>query len=101
MTRTCTSSGSLLLMSLTFDRGSPDLPLHLHVTLTSSDEVLRLRQELLDEQSAAIDLRTKLQRCEYLLMCEYQISEQLMQLLRDNGIKIPRRFTRWRDQPKK
>lgn len=81
--------------------GQGGIPLNVQVTVTPSDEVLELRRQITELKEERLEMKTRLDRCEYLLMCQYGISDQLTQLLHDNGIKIPRHFDQFReDNPK-
>lgn len=81
--------------------GQGGIPLNVQVTVTPSDEVLDLRRQITELKEEKLDLKARLDRCEYLLMCQHGINDQLRQLLINNGIKIPRHFDQFReDNPK-
>lgn len=62
----------------------------LHVKVTPSDEVQALREEAQKLCAELQYTQEKLKRCEGFLADEMGINSRLCQLLRENGIKVPR-----------
>lgn len=65
-----------------------------HVRITPSDELQALRDETQHLRDELKFTREKLKRCEGYLGDEMAINSRLCELLRENGIKIPRGFNR-------
>lgn len=86
----CASDTPSAPQALTLDLGG--VPLNINVTLTPSDEVLALRQQVADLQHQLSDLRTDYERMSYQYRCETIINLNLTDLCRANKVKIPRRL---------
>lgn len=81
------------LLALLVERGE-GIPIHLRIT--PSDELERLRREN-EALQADIDFwKNKLQSCEHMLSNEMAISERLANELRKHDIKIPKNLSRFR-----
>lgn len=73
----------------------PDLggiPLKLEVSITPSDEVQSLRQQLRDKTSQLETLQKEFNRVSYLYRVETLINLQLQDICKENGIKVPPRL---------
>lgn len=66
------------------------LPLRLEVSLTPSDEVQQLRQQLSDISLRLAELESQFNRTEYLYRCETIINLRLQDYCREHGLKVPR-----------
>ncbi len=66
--------------------------LKLDITLTTSDEVLALRQQVSDLTSQIQELRAQLNRAEYLYRCETVINTRLVDLCRDHSVPVPKQL---------
>lgn len=67
-------------------------PFKLDVTLTTSDEVLALRQQASELASQVQELRAQLNRAEYLYRCETVINTRLVDLCRSQGVAVPKQL---------
>lgn len=65
-------------------------PIKLDITLTTSDEVMALRQQVSDLTSQLQDLRAQLNRAEYLFRCETIINTRLADLCRAQRVAVPK-----------
>lgn len=81
------SQGSQLVLPL---MGWGPLPLKLEVSLTPSDEVQQLRQQVSDITSRLSELEAQFNRTEYLYRCETIINLRLQDFCREHGLKVPR-----------
>lgn len=72
--------------------GQGGAPLHVEVTLTSSDEVMSLRSRVAELEGRLLELQQSFNRTEYLYMCEVQLNLQLQDLMRQAGVPFPRRL---------
>ena len=70
--------------------GLGSCPIKLEVSLTPSDEVQQLRQQLSDISSRLAELETQFNRTEYLYRCETIINLRLQGFCREHGLKVPR-----------
>lgn len=66
------------------------LPLRVDVSLTPSDEVQQLRQQVSDITLRLSELETQFNRTEYLYRCETIINLRLQDFCREHGLKVPR-----------
>lgn len=66
--------------------------LKLDITLTTSDEVLALRQHVSELTSQLQDVRAQLNRAEYLYRCETVINTRLVDLCRSQGVVVPKQL---------
>lgn len=81
-----------LLSGLSLSSGQGGGPLHLEVTVTTSDEVLSLRSQIVDYQERLDQLEQQYRKVEFWYSCEVRINAELVDLLRQNGIVLPARF---------
>ena len=81
------------LLALLVERGE-GIPIH--VRITPSDELERLRRENEALQADVAYWKNKLQTCEQMLANEMAISERLANELRKHDIKIPKNLYRFR-----
>lgn len=65
-------------------------PIELHVRLTPSDEVLKLRQDVSELKAKLQALQGRYDRLEYDRRIEYIYNGQLCDLLREHGISFLR-----------
>lgn len=65
-------------------------PLRLEIVLTTSDEVLALRQQVRELTSQVEELRQQLNRAEYLYRCEVVINGKLTDHCREYRIPVPK-----------
>lgn len=65
-------------------------PIELHVRITPSDEVLRLRQDVSELKAKLQALQGRYDRLEYDRRIEYIFNGQLCDLLREHHIPFPR-----------
>lgn len=72
--------------------GQEGTPLNVAVTVTPSDQVLRLRQRVADLQSQLSALEADFNRTQYRYMCEVQLNLQLQDIMRAAGVPFPRRL---------
>lgn len=78
---------------LTLCRGGEGIPLD--VRITPSDEVKELRSRIAELEEEVQRAKETLQRSEFKRGGERLITERLLQLLRDNDIKVPRDVFKW------
>lgn len=71
-------------------------PFEVHVTLTPSDEVLRLREDVALLQGELKELRERFNRLELLFREESIINQELVDLLRSHNIPYRRAIDAWR-----
>lgn len=76
-----------LLVSLS---GQGGLPLKLDITLTASDEVMQLRQQVSDLASQVETLQAQLHRAEYLFRCETIINQKLVDHCKAHRVPVPK-----------
>lgn len=69
-----------------------DSGLHVNVSLTDSQEILDLRQQIQDLQSANSDLIARCNRAEFLARCDSVICMRVVDYARDHGLRIPRKL---------
>ena len=62
----------------------------LHVKISPDDEIVALRKQIEELQAELKLWREKFDRCEFLFVSECQVTQQLIQVLQDNDIRIPR-----------
>lgn len=74
--------------------GGEGIPIH--VRITPSDELQRLRDENKQLQEDVAYWKNKLQTCEQFLSNEMAISDRLVNLLRKHDITIPKNLYRFR-----
>lgn len=67
-------------------------PLRVDVSLTPSDEVQQLRQQVSDITLRLSELETQFNRTEYLYRCETIINLRLQDFCREHGLKVPRQL---------
>ena len=72
--------------------------LRVDVRLTPSDEVLDLRRQLEESQQKFRELQTKFNRLEFEFRAESVITQELVDLLRANGIQYRAAIDRWRNR---
>lgn len=72
--------------------GPGGVPLKLEVVLTSSDEVLALRQRVSELTSQLETLRQRAHRAEYLYGWECTLNDRLLDFCRMNDLKVPHSF---------
>lgn len=72
--------------------GQGGASLNLHVSVTPSDEVVELRNQVLDlhRQLDALDARYR--RVEYRYGCEVKVNEQICDIAKRCGVDIPSRL---------
>lgn len=75
-----------------FSPGRGDIPLKLEVVLTSSDEVLALRQQVRDLTSQLEQMQQRINRTEYAYGWECTLNDRLLDFCRANDLKVPRSF---------
>lgn len=66
------------------------LPLRVEVSLTPSDEVQALRQQLSEASLQLKELEQRVNRAEYLYRCETIINLRLTDYCRAHGFQVPR-----------
>lgn len=71
-----------------------DKIVHLLIDLREEVTVKALRDKIAVLEQDNAELRERCRMAEYNLMCEYRINEQLIDWLRAQGIKFPRRLIR-------
>lgn len=69
-------------------QGGEGIPLN--VRISPSDDILALRARISELEGEIKRYKEILERSEYKRGCERQIRENLMELCRSNGIKVPR-----------
>lgn len=69
--------------------GPGGVPLKLEVVLTSSDEVLALRQQVRDLTSQLQQMQQRVNRAEYAYGWECTLNDRLLDFCRVNGLKVP------------
>lgn len=74
--------------------GGEGIPIHVRVT--PSDELQRLRDENKKLQEDVAFWKNKLQTCEHYLANEMAISDRLVNLCRQNNVTIPKNLYRFR-----
>jgi len=65
-------------------------PIEVNVHLTSSDEVLALRERVNSLEKELSVVKDAANRTEFLYRCEVLINERLVDLCKDNEIRIPK-----------
>jgi len=78
---------SLLCQSIRAGEGIP-----LNITLTTSDEVQQLRQQLADLEQKQEELQKAFHRVEFNFRCESIINMELQDFCTRNGLRPPARF---------
>lgn len=86
----CPSDGFPLSTPLSVLLSGQGGPLKLDVTLTTSDEVQALRQQVRELTSQLQELQAQLNRVEYLYRCETIINTKLVDHCRSARIPVPK-----------
>lgn len=74
--------------------GAGETPIRLEVSLTPSERVQELEEQVIALTSDLASLRRQFDRAEYLYRCEVMINTQLLDFCREHGIHPPKRLFR-------
>lgn len=77
--------------------GAGETPIRLEVSLTPSERVRELEQQVIALTSDLDTLRRQFDRTEYLYRCEVMINTQLVDYCREQGVHPPKRLFKVED----